>query len=92
MKFLFTLLFSVLFTLFLPEQIRLEDIDNYYTIWASNFSFDELQLKEKIEILSRIWFFITGRLNFFSFHYQICSKYPFCECFSMSTSLNRYIN
>ena len=67
MKFLITLLFSVLFTLFLPEQIRLEDIDNYYTIWASNFSFDELQLKEKIEILSRIWFFFTGHLNFFSF-------------------------
>jgi len=67
MKTLFTLLFSVLFILLLPEQIRLEDIDNYYTIWASNFTFEELQLKEKIEILSRFWFFFTGQLNFFSF-------------------------
>ena len=67
MKNLFLLTFSILFVIFLPEKIRIEDIENYYTIWSTSFSFEELQLKEKIEILSRIWFFITGNLNFFSF-------------------------
>lgn len=67
MRNLILLIFSILFILLLPDQIRNEDIQNYYSIWGSNFDFSELQLKEKIEIISRIWFYITGHFNFFIF-------------------------
>lgn len=67
MKNILLFIFSILFILLLPEQIRHEDIENYYTIWGSSFSFSELQLKEQIEIISRLWFYITGHFNFFMF-------------------------